>query len=60
VLVVWGERDRVFPAAHAARAQAVVPGAEVRIVAGVGHAPQVEDPAAFAAIVRDFLARTGV
>jgi len=38
----------------------VVPGAEVRIVAGVGHAPQVEDPAAFAAIVRDFLARTGV
>jgi pimeloyl-ACP methyl ester carboxylesterase len=60
VLVVWGERDRVFPAAHAARAQEVVPGAEVRIVAGVGHVPQVEDPAAFADIVRDFLARTGV
>jgi pimeloyl-ACP methyl ester carboxylesterase len=60
VLVVWGERDRVFPAAHADRVQELLPGAEVRIVAGAGHVPQVEDPAAFAAILREFLARTGV
>jgi pimeloyl-ACP methyl ester carboxylesterase len=57
--VVWGERDRVFPVAHAQSAQASLPGVEVRLVAGVGHVPQVEDPAAFADIVGDFLERTG-
>jgi pimeloyl-ACP methyl ester carboxylesterase len=50
----------VFPAAHGTRAQEVLPGAELRIVAGVGHVPQVEDPASFATILTDFLARTGV
>ena len=59
VLVVWGDRDRVFPVAHAERAQAVLPGAELRLVAGAGHVPQVEDPAVFAEILTDFLERTG-
>ena len=59
VLVIWGDRDRVFPVAHAERAQAALPDAELRLVAGAGHVPQVEDPAAFAGILTDFLARTG-
>jgi pyruvate dehydrogenase E2 component (dihydrolipoamide acetyltransferase) len=60
VLVIWGDRDRVFPVAHAERARAALPGAELRLVAGAGHVPQVEDPAAFADILTGFLERTGV
>jgi len=59
VLVVWGERDRVFPAAHATRAGSAADGVEVAVIAGAGHAPQVENPVAVAGVVAAFLARTG-
>ena len=58
VLVVWGERDRVIPVAHAERARAVFADVEIAIVPDAGHAPQVEAPEEFAAIVARFLART--
>ena len=58
VLVVWGEHDRVIPAAHAETARAVLADVEVAIIPGTGHAPQVEDPDAFAAVLAQFLART--
>jgi pyruvate dehydrogenase E2 component (dihydrolipoamide acetyltransferase) len=51
VLVVWGERDRVFPASQATR----IEGAEVAVIPGAGHAPQVEAPAAFTEAVGAFL-----
>ena len=60
VLVVWGGRDRVVPAAHAEAARTTIADVEVAIVADAGHAPQVEDPAAFAEILAVFLARTAV
>ncbi len=59
VLVVWGERDRVFPAAHAAHARAAAGAIEVAVIPGAGHAPQVEDPVAVAGVLTGFLARTG-
>jgi pyruvate dehydrogenase E2 component (dihydrolipoamide acetyltransferase) len=58
VLVIWGERDRVVPAAHADHARAAIADVEVAIIPDAGHAPQVEKPAAFAAILTRFLART--
>jgi pyruvate dehydrogenase E2 component (dihydrolipoamide acetyltransferase) len=56
VLVVWGEHDRVVPAAHAEAARAVLTDVEVSIIPGTGHAPQVEDPATFAEVLARFLA----
>ena len=58
VLVVWGGRDRVVPAAHAEAARSAIADVEVAIIADAGHAPQVEDPGVFAEILAAFLART--
>jgi pyruvate dehydrogenase E2 component (dihydrolipoamide acetyltransferase) len=55
VLVVWGEHDRVVPAAHAEAARATRADAEVAVVPGAGHAPQVEAPEAFTAVLLEFL-----
>jgi pyruvate dehydrogenase E2 component (dihydrolipoamide acetyltransferase) len=38
-LVVWGEQDRVLPAAHA---QAMAGRARVELLAGAGHSPHME------------------
>jgi pyruvate dehydrogenase E2 component (dihydrolipoamide acetyltransferase) len=56
VQVVWGDRDRVIPAAHAEHARAAIADVEVAIIPDAGHAPQVEQPAAFTAILARFLA----
>jgi pimeloyl-ACP methyl ester carboxylesterase len=43
-LVVWGEADRLFPAEGARRLADDLPGAEMTILPGCGHAPQEERP----------------
>jgi pyruvate dehydrogenase E2 component (dihydrolipoamide acetyltransferase) len=59
VLVVWGEHDRVVPAAHAERARAAIADVEIAIVPDAGHAPQVETPEPFTTILQRFLADGG-
>lgn len=54
VLIIWGERDRVIPLAHAASALNKLPDAILRLVAGVGHVPQVESPDVVAAAIDRF------
>lgn len=52
-LVVWGEKDKIFPPSHMDR----IPGAaEKHVVAGAGHMPHVES-ADFNRLLGDFLAR---
>jgi 4,5:9,10-diseco-3-hydroxy-5,9,17-trioxoandrosta-1(10),2-diene-4-oate hydrolase len=46
-LVVWGERVRFFPRAHARAAQKVLPRARLRVIADAGHIPFLDQPAAF-------------
>jgi pimeloyl-ACP methyl ester carboxylesterase len=58
-LLVWGEKDRLIPPRTAeaylkARAPQAPP-AELRVLPGLGHVPQLEDPAASLAAVRPFL-----
>ena len=36
-LVLWGEKDRHFPAVHAERLHAAIPGSALRILAGAEH-----------------------
>ena len=55
LLILWGERDRFLPPAHAARAAALVPFAQCRIIPRAGHSPNWEAPAAVAESLNAFL-----
>jgi pyruvate dehydrogenase E2 component (dihydrolipoamide acetyltransferase) len=53
VLVVWGERDAIIPAAHAGAA----PGrAETHVLDGVGHSPHMEAAGEVNRLLEGFLA----
>ena len=54
-LVIWGDEDAVFPIANAHRLIADIARAELQIIEGSGHLPQLEQTAAFLAAVRPFL-----
>lgn len=43
-LVVWGEKDKLVPAALAPRAAATVPDARLLVLPNVGHVAQLEAP----------------
>ena len=50
LLVVRGERSDLLTAETAARMQQIAPGMKLATVAGVGHAPELNEPEAVAAI----------
>ena len=54
-LVMWGDADRVLPAHHVDEARRVFPHAEMHLLPGVGHMPQIESPELFAGLVLPFL-----
>lgn len=57
VLIAWGDRDRILPMAkHAGRFRREIPGAEFRVLPGVGHTPMWDAPGAIAAMIADFAA----
>lgn len=47
-LVVWGERDSLFPLPIGQRAAAAIPNAELHPLRDVGHVPHLESPKALA------------
>ena len=51
VKIVWGEQDRIIPAAFASHYPKLRPQAEVHIVRNCGHLPPVEKPDEFVSIV---------
>lgn len=57
-LIVWGERDNTIPLAHGRAAQEAAPGARFQSLPGVAHFPHLEDPAALAEVLLDFIAST--
>jgi len=54
-LVLWGDRDRWIPPAHAQEFADRLPNATLRRYAGLGHIPMEEDPARVAADLLPFL-----
>ena len=56
-LLLWGENDRLIPAAYADDFAARLRRAEVALIADAGHLPMLEQPDAFLAAVEPFLAR---
>jgi len=55
-LVMVGELDQTTPPALARELAAGIAGAQFRELPGCGHCPQIEQPEAFAAALRGFLA----
>ncbi len=54
-LVLWGDRDRIFPLATGRRLAAALPFARLEILPRCGHVPPTERPLAFARRVEAFL-----
>jgi len=54
-LLVWGKDDRITPVEVAERFRALIPSAELITIANCGHAPMLEQPLMFNAIVEDWL-----
>jgi pimeloyl-ACP methyl ester carboxylesterase len=58
VRIVWGTEDKVLPYPSAAdRFHAVVPDADWVVLDGIGHLPQLDDPARTAELILEFAAR---
>ncbi len=58
-LVVWGERDRVFPQSQAKRAGARLREGSLALIPECGHMPHVEYPDRFLGALDEFLLRQG-
>jgi pimeloyl-ACP methyl ester carboxylesterase len=58
VTLLHGEDDAVLPAAHTRQAHAMVPGAELVLLAGCGHTPQLEAALAFQQALASLVQRT--
>jgi pimeloyl-ACP methyl ester carboxylesterase len=58
-LVVWGDRDTLFPLAHAQHLARAIPNVKLEVLEGVGHCPHIESPARLATAVRSFFDTIG-
>lgn len=54
-LVLWGEHDDLVPIEHGERYVERIPDARLQVLPGVSHAPFIEDPAATAKAILDFV-----
>jgi pimeloyl-ACP methyl ester carboxylesterase len=54
-LLVWGERDRMIPLAHARAAVELLPNARLEVFDRAGHFPHLDEPERFAVLVRQFI-----
>ena len=58
VLIAWGAKDRLLFHRQAGRFVTAIPGAEFRLLPGVGHVPMADDPALVTHTILEFLRRT--
>ena len=54
-LLIWGSDDRLVPPVYAEEFRRQIAGARVETVKEAGHAPHLEQPAAMATLIRDFV-----
>ncbi len=57
-LIVWGDRDRIIPVAHAHTTAESIPGARLEILEGAGHFLPWRNADRFLPIIEDFLSST--
>ncbi|GGL47230.1 alpha/beta fold hydrolase [Nocardia jinanensis] len=53
-LIVWGDKDRLFPAAHLDAARTRLPHVRTHLLRNTGHVPQIERADEFAALATEF------
>src|SRR5258708_24301571 len=53
-LLIWGDHDRVVPRGCIDAYRRVIKGAQVEVINGAGHRPEIEDSAEFAKAVKTF------
>jgi pimeloyl-ACP methyl ester carboxylesterase len=58
-LVVWGEADAIVPMDCASQYLEALPDARLEVVAGAGHALELEEPDVLARLIADFVVSTG-
>ena len=54
-LLLWGDKDKITPVEYGRAFAQEIPGARLEILAGAGHFPHAEQPAAFAAKILGFV-----
>jgi pimeloyl-ACP methyl ester carboxylesterase len=55
-LIVWGARDRIIPASHAATVGQLIDGSRIELFERAGHFPHLDEPERFAQLLREFIA----
>jgi pimeloyl-ACP methyl ester carboxylesterase len=58
-MVVWGARDALVPLGRAGWVSRALPEARLSVIPGAGHVPMLDRPAAFTAVLEDFLGPGG-
>ena len=56
-LIIWGSLDTTTPLEDGQRLHRLLPGSELAVMDGIGHMPQIEDPAEFNRLLLEFLKR---
>jgi pimeloyl-ACP methyl ester carboxylesterase len=54
-MIIWGEEDEITPPSTGREFQRRIKGSELQFLSNCGHAPNWEQPEAFADLLRDFL-----
>lgn len=54
-LIIWGDKDTTTPLWQGQRLTQLIPGAELAVMPGVGHMPQIEDVEQFNRLLLTFL-----
>jgi len=57
-MIVWGERDRIIPAAHGHWAAEAMPGSRFTVFEDAGHFPHLDRPLPFARALARFVKET--
>ena len=55
VLVLWGDRDTLFPLSHAERMVESLPQGRLELLEGIGHSAHIQRPERLAASIRHFV-----
>ncbi|MDN6320267.1 MAG: alpha/beta hydrolase [Marinobacter sp.] len=54
VLIVWGKEDRILDYRNGEAFRKAIPGSQLEILPGIGHAPMIETPEESARLFREF------
>ena len=54
-LLIWGDKDRITPLWQGEKLKTIIPSSALKVLKGLGHIPQIEDPVQFNNALAPFL-----